>query len=452
MVTRNRIKFSEKQAALIWQQAVGKELTSTEDELVDVIYPGRINGDNGPDFRDAVIMNKLHLTKGDVEVHVRSSDWYNHEHHTDAAYNNVILHVAMWHDCNSATLLQSGKPVPLLCLAKALRHQAYLLPYTLPCFRILDHTDGQTLAKILNTAGEERFKEKAMHFRAEILGPALKALSAGEAAGQVLYRGMMRALGYAKNTRPFEDLADRMPLASIESREGLALKQALLLGTAGLLPSQRGQGELMREAKVRELEQIWQSVGKKVEPMKESDWNFSHIYPNNSPVRRIVAQSYLLERYCAGTCPEPVEGKLLAGILQLAKEAPLPKGHHVLENGLTVAGDGYWQDHFDFDVRSKTKIAALLGNSKAGEIAVNVILPFAFSWGILANEAKLTENAIALYRNYPGLAENCLTRHMAKQLGLEDLSHSTACHQQGLIHIFRNYCREGRCVQCPLVG
>ncbi len=131
--------------------------------------PGRINGDNGPDFRDAVIMNKLHLTKGDVEVHVRSSDWYNHEHHTDAAYNNVILHVAMWHDCNSATLLQSGKPVPLLCLAKALRHQAYLLPYTLPCFRILDHTAGQTLAKILNTAGEERFKRRQCIFRLKFL-------------------------------------------------------------------------------------------------------------------------------------------------------------------------------------------------------------------------------------------------------------------------------------------
>ncbi len=444
MITRNRIKFSEKQAVLIWQQVVGKELTSSEDELVSVIYPGRTNGDNGPDFRDAVIANESRLTKGDIEVHVKSSDWYSHEHHVDAEYNNVILHVVMWHDCNSATLLQSGKLVPVLCLAKALRHQAYLLPDQLPCFQILDHVDRQTLGKLLNIAGEERFKQKAMHFQAEILRPALRALSAGEEAGQVLFRGMMRALGYAKNTKPFEELADRMPLNSIESREGLALKQALLLGTAGLLPSQRWQGEFAREKEVQELEQIWQSAGKKVKTMKEGDWNLSHIYPNNSPVRRIVAQSYLLERYC--------EGKLLAGILQLVKETPLPKGHHVLENGLTVAGDGYWRDHFDFDVRSKTKISALLGNSKAGEIVVNVILPFAFSWGELANEAKLTENAMELYRNYPKLAENCITRHMKKQLGFEEPFDLTACHQQGLIHVFRNYCREGRCSQCPLAG
>jgi hypothetical protein len=444
MVTRNRIRFSEKQAALIWPQVVGKELTSTEDELVSVIYPGRNNGDNGPDFRDAVIVNKSHLMKGDVEVHVKSSHWYSHGHHVDAAYNNVILHVVMWHDCNSATLLQSGKPVPVLCLAKALRHQGYLLPRQLPCFQVLDHIDRQTLGKLLNTAGEERFKRKATHFQAKLKQ---------EEAGQVLFRGMMRALGYAKNTKPFEDLADRMPLDSLESREGLALKQALLLGTAGLLPSQRQQGEFAREKEVQELEQIWQSVGAQVKTMRESDWNFSHIYPNNSPVRRIVAQSYLLERYCGK--------KLLAGILQLVREAPLPDGQCVLEHGLTVTGDDYWRDHFDFDVRSKTnpvlntgriKYGALLGNSKAGEIAVNVILPFAFSWGKMFNEPELTEKARELYNSYPKLAENEITRHMAGQLGLEEPSDFTACRQQGLIHIFRNYCREGTCSQCPLVN
>jgi len=253
---------------------------------------------------------------------------------------------------------------------------------------------------------------------------------------------MTRALGYAKNTKPFEKLADRMPLAVIESSEGLIQKQALLLGTAGLLPSQRWPGKLAGEKDVRELEQIWRSAGKELKTMKEDDWNFSHIYPNNSPVRRIVALSYLIERYREET--------LLAGILQLVEEAPLPGGHRVLENGLTVAGDGYWRDYFDLDVASKTKVGALLGNSKAGEIVVNVALPFTFSWGKVTGEARLAEKAMELYRNYPRLAENYITRHMTKQLCLEDLSDFTACHQQGLIHIFRNYCREGGCCECPL--
>ena len=436
MVTRNRITFPEKQVSLIWQQVIGKELTSIDGERLEVIYPGRTNGGSGPDFRDTVIVNESYLMKGDVEVHVKSSDWYSHGHHGDAEYNSVVLHVVMWHDCNSATLLESGKSVPVLCLSQALQHQAYMMPYQqLPCFQILDDIDKQTLGKLLNAAGEERFKQKAMYFQAELKQ---------EEAGQVLFQGMMRALGYANNTKPFEELARRVPLDSIESREGLSLKQALLLGTAGLLPSQRWQGKFVKRKEVQELEQIWQSEGKKVKTMRESAWNLSHIYPNNSPVRRIVAESYLLERYC--------KGKLIAGIVHLVEEAPLPKGHRVLENGLTVTSDGYWQDHFDFDVRSKTRISALLGHSKAGEIVVNVVLPFAFSWGKMASEPKLIKKAIELYNRYPKLADNEITCHMPKQLCLEASSDFTACHQQGLIHVFRNYCREGRCSQCPLVS
>ena len=441
MITRNRIKLSEKQVALIWQQAVGKELISTQGEPIKIIYPGRTNGGNGPDFRDAVIVSKSNLIQGDVELHVNSEDWYNHGHHCDAQYNNVILHTVMWHDCHSPTSLQNGKSVPVLCLAQALQHQAYLLPHQLPCFQVLNHMDRQTLRKLLNAAGEKRFKQKAMNFQTEILRLGSIGIQKGEVE-QVLFQGMMRALGYVKNTKPFEELAARMPLKLVESRKGLALKQALLLGTAGLLPSQRGQGKVAKEKEVQKLEKLWELAGKKAKIMKERDWNFSHIYPNNSPVRRIVALSYLIERYHEGT--------LLAGMLQLIKEARLSSGYRVLENGLTVAGNDYWRNHLDFDVRSKTKISALLGNNKAGEIVVNVVLPFAFAWGEITNEARLAEKAIELYYGYPRLAEHCITRHMTKQLGLEELPNFTACHQQGLIHVFRNYCREGSCSQCPL--
>jgi hypothetical protein len=435
MIARNRITLSEKQVRLMWQQALGTKLTSTEDEQFSVIYPGRINGDNGPDFRDAVIVSKSRLIKGDVEVHVRSSDWYSHRHYADVEYNSVILHVAMWHDCSSATVLQNGKRVPVLCLARATRQQPYLLPYTLPCFFLLDHMDTQTLKKTLDTAGEQRFAQKAKRFQAELKQ---------KRAGQVLFRGIMGALGYAKNTNPFLELADRMPLAYIESREGLAAKQAMLLGTAGLLPSQRQQLEPTKEGEVKELEQIWQSTESDVQTMKESDWNLSHIYPNNSPVRRIIAQSYLLER-----CNR---GRLLAGILHMVRDAPPSNGHRLLQDGLTVDSNGYWRDHFDFAIRSRTRTAALLGNSKAGEIAVDVLLPFVFSWGELADEAELADNAVNLYRSYPRLADNCLTQHMRRQLGLEASIDLTACRQQGLIHIFRNYCSEGRCSECSLGG
>jgi hypothetical protein len=440
MATRNRIRIPEKEAALLWQQLTGKDAISTNDQTLAVIYPGRANGDSGPDFRDAVIASQSRLARGDVEVHVNSSDWYSHGHNANAAYNNVVLHVVVWHDCDSPTRLQSGRQIPVLCLAEALRYQPYLLPSRLPCFRLPDHMDTQTLQRRLNRAGKQRFIQRAAHFQSQMIRSPTTEVS----AGQALYRGIMRALGYAKNTRPFEDLADRLPLDSIEARPGLTLKQALLLGTAGLLASQRRRKKPARGSELRKLEQTWRSVDTSVEAMTEDDWTFSHVYPNNSPARRIVAQSYLLERYS--------EGKLAAGILRLVREAPQPNGKQALEKGLTVAAQGYWRTHLDFGVRSKTEIPTILGNSKAAEIAVNVILPFAYSWGRVFSEPELIRKAMDIYNNYPRLADNEITRHMSKQLCLDNPTGFTACRQQGLIHIFRNYCREGRCNECPLIG
>jgi hypothetical protein len=198
------------------------------------------------------------------------------------------------------------------------------------------------------------------------------------------------------------------------------------------------------ERESQELEQIWRSLDSSVETMKESDWNLSNIYPNNSPVRRIIAQSYLLERYDLGG--------LLSGMLQIVGDAPTSGGHRLLQHSLSVDSEGYWRDHFDFGARSRTRLGALLGQSKSGEIAVNALLPFAFAWGEFADAAELADNAMALYHSYPRLADNFLTQHMKKQLGLEASFDLTACRQQGLIHIFRACCRDGRCSECFLGG
>jgi hypothetical protein len=282
-----------------------------------------------------------------------------------------------------------------------------------------------------------------MRFQVEILRATRK-----EEAEQVLFRGMMRALGYARNMKPFEELADRIPLTSIEPRKGLVHKQALLLGTAGLLPSQRLLDNVVADRQVLNLEQMWRSLDEKPKTMRENDWNLSYAYPNNSPVRRIIALSYLLERYFEGS--RPLQGRLLSSLLQSVEKANPPEGHQLLQNGLIVVGDEYWRNRFDFHVRSRTNISALLGNGKADQIAVNVILPFVFALGRIADKPQSMENAMQLYYSYPILSENEITRHMAKQLCLEQTADFTACRQQGLIHIFKNYCREGACSQCPV--
>ena len=96
-------KVLERQIIEIWQHQLldGTKLTTEGGEPIKIIYPGRINDDRGPDFRDAVIDTNGELIKGDIEVHVKSSGWRAHRHHYDLAYNGVILHVVMWQKQNS---------------------------------------------------------------------------------------------------------------------------------------------------------------------------------------------------------------------------------------------------------------------------------------------------------------------------------------------------------------
>ncbi len=451
MDTRKRIRVAEKQVALIWQQLHGEVLTATGGERIGVVYTGRVNGDSGPDFREAVITDRSRLVKGDVEVHTEAGDWRRHGHHLDARYNDTVLHVALWPGPHSDTVLQSGRSVPTLCLSRGLGHQAYLLPRPLPCSRSPDSVGHESVKRMLAAAGEARFRQKAARFHADILASHAAATDE-EQAGQVLFQGIMRALGYSRNTKPFEELARRIPISYIESTETLLQTQALLLGTAGLLPSQRSLREYSPEEEIAGLEHAWRSMQKSVNTMSHADWSFSHIYPNNSPVRRIIAQSYILERHCRETTSEPPGAKLMSGLLRLVKESPSPGGRLMLESGLTVTGSGYWHDHFDFGFRSRTRKSALLGAGKAGEIVTNALLPFAFALGKMVKDRRLMKKALALYHGYPGLAENEITRHMASQLHLEGRFAYTACQQQGLIHIFRNYCREGACSECPLDG
>jgi len=444
-----QVKVSERQIIKIWQHQLldGTKLTTEGDEPVKIIYPGRINDDQGPDFRDAVIVTNGELIKGDIEIHIKSSGWRSHGHHHDLAYNGVILHVVMWHDTKGTTNLQNGKIVPILALHKYLS-QAPDLAYpqatvTTPCREAMEHLSIGIMARFLDTAGEERFLAKASQFQADL---------AKMEASQCLYQGIMGALGYSKNKLPFLELARRLPLQVLESMaqnkiseaECLAQKQALLLGTAGLLPSQRQnwcQENRLDDRWIDQLERLWASCHQP-KAMSEDDWHLFKVRPNNFPTRRIAAMSYLILRY--------KERGILAELVNMVKEAPLNRGYHQLEEGLMVTSNGYWASHFDFGLGSRINNPTLLGSRRAADIVVNIILPFTFAWGKITSQPELASKAFSLYCSYPNLVANTIERHMSKQLGLNGSLVNSARRQQGLIHIYNTLCTQGRCHCCPL--
>jgi len=90
---------TERLLQFIWQfQYFNKsELTTSEGEAVQIIFPGQFNSNQGPDFSDAKIKIGHEIWAGNVELHFKTSDWKKHRHHKDSNYNNVILHV-VWED------------------------------------------------------------------------------------------------------------------------------------------------------------------------------------------------------------------------------------------------------------------------------------------------------------------------------------------------------------------
>ncbi len=443
--------LSESQLSKVWQHQLldRTRLVTEEGEPIEVIYPGRLNDDQGADFRDAVIATNRGLMKGDIELHVKSSGWREHRHHRNAAYNRVILHVVMWHNTETMTSLQNGKEIPILALQKYMKIPAAELPklasfptvLNVPCREGTQRLTADAIVGFLDRAGEERFSMKASRFQTDL---------AQTEASQCLYQGIMGALGYSKNKLPFLELARRLSLQTLASmaqsdisdEQYLARQQALLLGTAGLLPLLRHaecRGNRWDDRWLDGLEGLWSFH--RTEGMSPDAWHLFKVRPSNSPIRRLVAMSYLLLRYR--------ESGILEGLVNLVRETSISQDTHKLEEGLLVTIDEHWATHFDFG-SSRIRSLTLLGSGRAGDIVVNVLLPFTFAWGRFTSRSGLERQALDLYRRYPKLIGNSIERHMTGQLGFSRRLVNSAQRQQGLIHIYNTLCTQGKCNGCRL--
>ena len=431
--------LTESRVLQIWQDCPGRnDLETEEDGPVKVLYPGRVNDGSGADFRDAVIQTNHGLLTGDIEIHTRSSHWRAHRHHRDPLYNRVVLHVVFRHDTAKPIRLENGRSVPTLSLEKLMmtKSNPCVSPVPqIPCQGTGERRDISLISGVLDKAGEQRFQSRASGYQT--------AASPAE-AGQALYRGIMGALGYSKNKHPMMALACRMPLRRLESTatrqmpdtECLAIWQAMLMGTAGLLPSQRAvrpkDGE--NDRRIDGPERLWSAAGETV-AMSVRDWHFFRVRPGNFPARRIAAMCRLLLRYR--------EKGLLNGLIDEFHNLPADGGYRGLEEALIIeAGDSC--------PAVNESESARLGRDRAADIVINVLLPFAAAWGRLNARPELAEKAANLYRRYPALATNTLERHMSRQLGINGCLVNTARRQQGLLHIFKTWCSVGGCQSCPV--
>ena len=432
-----------------------QNLASLDGTTIECVYRGRRRGGGGPDFVEAAVAFDGELRHGDVEVHVKSADWFAHRHHLAHAYDDVILHVVLHHSGRAARKA-NGTVVPTLVLSGRLPNLAE--PYEQsqwcqsplepePCQSLLQRRGPAYLAAMLDHAGQQRLEARVASREGEI---------AAVGAQEALYRALLEAMGYSANRRPFRLLAAALPWSHLEGfllarppAERLFAAEALLFGVASRLPGQRGRSHLLngRDAHYADqLEEIWDHY----RPGWEGAdcglyWHTTGARPTNHPARRIAAAAHYLARVA--------DGGLSARLESLGRHVPADRLSSALSQhylGAAIADD-YWAWRFDFGFALRSEHPRLVGTGRAADIVVNVALPYL----IAASDLGLTDCSSVVreaYRLHRPLAHNEITRLMSALVGdgRPLPIKLTAQRQQGMLHIYRLYCREQRCGECLL--
>lgn len=445
-------------------------LRLTDGRTLRVYHPGTLNSDSGPDFLQAVLsFGPGKRLRGDVEIHIRPADWRRHGHTDDPLYNNVMLHVVLWHDEKlQAVRKQNGQYVPTLVLSEHLRHGLERIrkeyrrktedpaPASYPCQNLMKRLSVERVHALLDRKGSDRFRKKAAE-----MSQRMEQVS----AEQTLYEYAMRAAGYTKNTDACQALARRLPLATIRALVGtggghrIIDLQALLLGAAGLLPSQRLSygSDVPDDPYTSEIETRWKAFRPSIptRPMNEHDWLFFRLRPFNFPTVRLAAMSYFIASGLRDGLDTLIAGPMNAG----AERGPVALQRQTarrLEAMTRPLPGDYWLNHTVFGETSRTARKALIGRDRHRGMMVDVVLPFIYA---LADRDSLSDrmNLVReMYAGYGRQANNSVIQAMTNLLFIDTpekkASIDRAVLQQGLLQIDLETCRNKVCGQCVMNG
>ena len=404
----------------VWGQRLYRSAmqTTTQGVAIEVINPGRLNADSGPDFFNAQIKVGGMTWAGNVEIHQTSDDWYRHGHEKDAAYDNVVLHV-VGRSTGREIFTSKGELVPEVVLD----YDKVLLSR----YEELMERGGVGFVRCADVVGDVPEVEKRAWLDALLVerlaaksGRALELLELyGGDVDQVFFCLLARALGGKVNGEPMEALARRTPLKVLLKHSGELQTEAVLLGQAGLLSTTKGEDEYV--AKLRR-EYDFLSIKFGLEAMDGSVWKYARLRPQNFPDIRIV-QLAAIVRAMRGN---------FGCYLGMA-----------LDKIWAVGPSEYWDTHYRLGVLSGLLKNKMLGSAMRRLIVVNCIVPFAMAESERYGDEKKKEMAVEMLRAMD-VEQNSVLEGW-KNVGIvgED-----ECDAQALIYLKGKYCDGGECLRC----
>lgn len=415
--------ISEEFLQYVWKyRLICTDLMTETGEPIVVVHPGEHNKGGGPDFVNARIKIGNTLWAGNVEIHVRASDWYRHNHHFDRSYDNTILHAVL--DPDSRVALPNGQDIPLLKLAGTFSEKlvdGYRLMMAskekIPCIGQLTSVDPAVFSLWAPGLTIERMEAKAkriVSFEDRMKGDP----------EELLYRHLAYSFGFNVNSHPFELLARSLPLRVMRTvSDNLFQLEALLYGQAGMLDRP------FMDAYPAALSSEYSHLRSKfsLKPLKPAPWKLLRLHPANFPQVRISQFARLLY-------------STRLDLMSLVREGEVAR----LSQALHLPASAYWDDHYLFD-KPAPVLQKWLGEEGVRLLLINGCSVFIYYLGIRQGQPPMRERALDILEHLPPERNHIIGRW--KNGGLIPRN---ALESQALLSLKANYCDQHRCLDCRI--
>ena len=408
----------------VWkfQKFDGINFFTSDRENLHIINQGSHNLDSGPDFFNAQVEIDGQIWAGNVEIHIKSSDWYAHNHQVDPAYDNVILHVVWTHDTD--IFRRDGTTIPTLILKEKVSKDTlsqYQHLFSNPKKWIYCENDFGNIDSFTMDNWMERLYLERLVRRSTVLQEELGSTHNHWEA--LLFRMLCKNFGLKINGESFLSIAKSIDFSVISKcSHDLQTLEAVLLGQAGLLDSDKSDWYSQK------LKSNYEFVKHKYSLNNQNiiASKFFRLRPPNFPTIRFAQLAALYSK----------EQTLFSKLIEFNRIEEF----YDLFN---VDASEYWDTHYNFGI-SSLKRKKKMTRKFINLLIINTILPIKFFYARHQGREVLDE-IIEISLGIPP-EENTIVKNFNSFKKIA----SNSFHSQALLELKGQYCDKTRCLQCAI--
>jgi len=396
-------------------------LITQQGQSITIVHSGNYLQNSGPDFFNAQIVIGNQKWAGNVEIHIKSSDWYLHQHETDDQYNNVILHVVWEHD--APIFRKDNSEIPVLELKNYVDKEELNKYHSLLSQKTWIYCENQIqqIDAFVFSNWQERLFFERLERKSSVIQTLLQVTDNDWEA--VLFCLLAKNFGLNTNGESFLKIAQSISFSVIR-KESLELTylEALLFGQANLLP------ETAEDNYTKELIS-WHEYLKikyKIKSVSFESVEFFKHRPDNFPTIRLAQLSMLYH----------LHRNLFSKIIEVQSVSEI---YTLFE----VSVSSYWKTHYNFEKQSPKK-EKKLSKSFIDLIIINTLIPIQFAYAVQQGK-EISEQVIQMVSQLPSEKNAIIDKF--KSFGV---AAQNAFQSQALLQLKNEYCNSKKCLQCSI--